>query len=253
MDELVDIFVSGMVKLADRAVPDDLALINHGDFVGDFAGAGQIMGNRQGGGAQLFHAFDDQIIDNVSHDRIEAGRGFVKEDNFRMAGDGAGQRNALLHPARELGREQMSDRFIQPDGLQFLDRDIICRAAVGATALNQAKGDIFPDPHRIEQGAALKQHAEFFHQLVAVILRHADGFLAVDQDRSFIRFDQSQHAFQHDGFARARTADNHQRFSGTDGKVNALQHLFGAERFFDAFEFKLRCHITHEKKTCVRI
>src|SRR6185437_11733168 len=39
VDELVHIFIAAVVDVLRRAVPDDLALVEHGDAVGDFARA----------------------------------------------------------------------------------------------------------------------------------------------------------------------------------------------------------------------
>src|SRR3546814_14249986 len=42
VNELVDVGIAGAVDLRRRADPDDLALVEHGDAVGDAPGAGQI-------------------------------------------------------------------------------------------------------------------------------------------------------------------------------------------------------------------
>ena len=99
VDELVDIFVAGLVEVADRTVPDDPALPQHRDVVGDLAGAGHVMRDRQRSRAEALDRLDDQFVDDVGHDRVEAGRRLVEEDDFRVGGDGAGKAHPLLHPA----------------------------------------------------------------------------------------------------------------------------------------------------------
>ncbi len=61
VDELIDIGIAAAVDLGRRAVPDDLALVEHGDAVGDFACADHVMGDRQCGRAQIAHGVDNQI------------------------------------------------------------------------------------------------------------------------------------------------------------------------------------------------
>src|ERR1700710_1759714 len=43
VDELIDIGVAAGVDVLGRAVPDDLALVEHGDAVGDLAGADHVV------------------------------------------------------------------------------------------------------------------------------------------------------------------------------------------------------------------
>ena len=37
------------------------------------------------------HAFNDQVVDHVAHDRIQSGGRFVEENDFRFGGDRPGQ------------------------------------------------------------------------------------------------------------------------------------------------------------------
>src|SRR3546814_16420281 len=58
VDELVDIGVAGVVDLGGGAVPDDLALVDHREVIGDLARAGHVVGDAQRGGPPLLHAGD---------------------------------------------------------------------------------------------------------------------------------------------------------------------------------------------------
>ena len=68
-----------------------------------------VVGDRQGGGAQLVDALDDQFVDDVAHDRVEPGGRLVEEDDLGLGGDGTGERHAFLHAPRELGRAEHAD------------------------------------------------------------------------------------------------------------------------------------------------
>src|SRR5512143_38122 len=60
MDELVDMGLAGMVDLADRTLPDQAAVIEHGDAMADLAGRRHVVGDRHRGGAEIADAFHDQ-------------------------------------------------------------------------------------------------------------------------------------------------------------------------------------------------
>ncbi len=104
VDELVDIGLPLWSISLGRAVPDDLALVEHGDAVGDLARADHVVGDGKRRGADILHRRDDQIVDHVGHDGIEAGGRLVEEDDLRIGGDGARQADALLHAAGQFGR-----------------------------------------------------------------------------------------------------------------------------------------------------
>src|SRR3546814_8888622 len=62
---------------------DALPLLDHRDPVGDLARARHVVGDRQRRRAQAAHAFEDQLVDHVGHDRVEARRRLVEEDDLR--------------------------------------------------------------------------------------------------------------------------------------------------------------------------
>ena len=93
-----------MVDVLRGAVPDDLALKEHGDAVGDFARARHVVRDRDRGDAEIVHGGRDQIIDDVGHDRIKPGRRLIEKDDLRIGRDGARQTDALLHSPGKLGR-----------------------------------------------------------------------------------------------------------------------------------------------------
>jgi hypothetical protein len=209
MDELVDVGVAALVDLVGLALPDDPALVDHGDVVGDLAGRRHVVGDRDGGGAEPLDAVDDEIVDDVGHDRVEAGRGLVEEDDLGVGGDGAGEADALLHAARQLGREQLGDVGAEAHLLQLVERDVLGLVARHLAALDQAEGDVLPDGKGIEQGRALEQHAEAREMAVALLALQPDDLLAADADRARIGPDEAENRLDHHRLAGARAADHH--------------------------------------------
>src|SRR5262249_11376112 len=72
MDELVDVRIARLLHVRDAAAPDDVTFVYHSHTVGDLACACHVMRDRDCGGAEVSYAFDDQIVDHVAHDRVEA-------------------------------------------------------------------------------------------------------------------------------------------------------------------------------------
>src|SRR5260221_5577829 len=241
VDELVDIGVAGIVDLALGTVPDDLAAIDHGDAVGDLARRGHVVGDRHRGGAELLDAFDDQLVDDIGHDRVEPGGRLVEKDDLGLGGDGAGEGDALLHAARQLGRHELADIGAEPDPGELLQRHLLRRCATGAATHDQAEGDVLPDRQRVEEGAALEQHAEFAHQLLALAGREVGDLLAVDRDRAGIGLDEAEDAFQHHRLAGAGAADDDDALAHADVEIDAVEYPLRPEGLAQAPHRYLGC------------
>ena len=211
------------------------------------------MGDRKRRDAQILHRVDDQIVDDVGHDRIKARGRLVEEDDVGIGGDGARQPHALLHAAGQFGRRQHGDICIEADLGELLDGDVARLAARHAAALDQAEGDILPHRQAVEERGRLEQHAEFPQHRVARAAANARHILAIDEDLALVGPEDAEHAFDHHRFAGARAADHHQRFPGIQGQVDAVEHDLAAEALLDAPEFDLRgalklCHVHHRAK-----
>jgi hypothetical protein len=208
--------------------------------VADLARAGHVVGDRHRGGAEVADAFHDQVVDDVGYDRIESGGRFVEEVDLGFAGDGACQRHALLHATAQLRGEQLADLGSQPDIAELVDRHLARLLGRHAVALDRAEGHVLPDAQRIEQRAALEQHAELAHDLAAAVIAEIDGLHAVDRDRAVVGLHQAEDAFQQHRLAGARAADHHHRFARRDVEVDAAQHLLRSEGLGDAAQRDLR-------------
>lgn len=236
VDELVDVGVAAVVDSLGGTLPDDLALVDHGDFIGDFAGRGHVVGDGDCGGAQALHAIHNQIVDDVGHDGIKTRGRLIEENDFGISGNGAGEANALLHAAGKLSGIKRAHIRAQANLAEFLHGDVFCLGPGHVAPLDQAEGDIFPNGERVKQGSTLKQHAEPSEILVACGTLEANHFLATHRDGTGFGMQDSEHAFQHDGLARARTADDHQRAPLWHRQVQAIQDMLCPEAFADVLQ-----------------
>ena len=236
MDELIHVSIAGAVHLVGLAAPDDLAAVDHGDVVGDFAGRRHVMGDGDGGGAEALHAIDDQVVDDVGHDGIKARGGLIEENDFGIGGDGAGQRHALLHSARKLRGIKAAHIRCQTHLGQLVGGHVLSLRSRHAAALNQAEGHVFPHAQTVEEGRTLEQHAEAREIFIARRTFQPDDILAADQDLSAIGSEDADDAFQHHGFSGAGTADHHKGAALAHFKVDAVQYMLGAEMLVHRFE-----------------
>ena len=220
-------------------MPDDLSVIEHGDAVGNLARADQIVGDRQRRCAGVFHGVDDEIVDDVRHDRIETGGRFVEEDDLGIGGHGARQPDALLHAAGEFCGTQFTDFRTQTDLGKFFHGNVACLAALHAASLDQAKRNVLPHIQAIEESRPLKQHAEFSQVGFARIAAKSRHRLSIHQNLARVGAQESEHAFDHHRFAAAGAADHHQRLTRLDREVDAVEHHFRAEALLDASQLHL--------------
>ena len=78
--------------------------MQHGDRVGDPEDLGDLVTHHDGGEVELPVEIEDQVVDGVDENRIEARRRLVEEDDLGLGDERARDRDALAHAARDLGR-----------------------------------------------------------------------------------------------------------------------------------------------------
>ena len=196
-----------------------------------------VMGDRERGGAHILHRGDDQIVDDVGHDGIEARGRLVEEDDLRIGGDGARQAHALLHAAGQFRRAtDRRHRWPRPTLASFSMAMSRALRARHAAALDQAEGDILPDRQAVEQRRALKQHAEFLQHRVARARRADAGHvLAIDQDRCprpGVRMPRMHLIVTDLPVPEPPMITSEDCL--LDGQIDAVQHHLGAEALLDA-------------------
>ena len=197
-------------------------------------------------------AFHDQLVDHVGHDRIEAGGRLVEEDDLRLARRWRGPARRAS-ACRRTAPTERARRFPAPRPTlrELGERHLPGLGRRHAVALDQSEGDVLPDAQRVEQGAALEQHAELAHHVGALAIAEAGRLLAVDLDRAAVGPHQAEDAFQQHRLAGARAADHDDRFAGRDVEVDAAQHLLGAEGLVDAAQRDLGRASSRAKKASV--
>ena len=159
VDELIHQRVLAVAHFVGRSADDELAAIEQHHSIGDAERAVHLVGHHDAGHAELAVQIDDQLIDLGAGDRIEPGAGLVVKQHFRIQRNRPRQPGALLHAAGQL-RGHLVGVLAQADQLELdLDHDLD-RLFGQIGMLAQRQSDVVGHGHRVEQRAALKQHAD---------------------------------------------------------------------------------------------
>ena len=218
---------------AGRTLPDDRALVDHGDAVGDFPRASHVVGDGERGRAELVSTRHDEVVDDIGHDGVEPGRRLVEEDDLGPGRDRAGEAHPLAHAAGERGRVEIGRVLTQTHLGEGLNGNASRLAARRAVRLDQTEGDVLPHLQAVEEGCVLEQHADPAHGGLA--RRAVVGqLLAVDGHAAGIGAQQAEQALEHHRLADAGAADDHHRFPGAHLEVEAVQHHLAGERLAEA-------------------
>jgi hypothetical protein len=164
LDELPDPWVGGSVEVGHAAVEHDLRLarlqpeggVEHDHAVGDLAGGVHVVRDDHAGDAGPPPHFEDQLVDHVGHDRIEAGGRLVVEHEQRVEGEGPGEAGPLPHAARELDRLLGEHGSRQPDLVDERLHDAADLRLGQPGVLAERKGDVVEDRQAVEQRGALE-------------------------------------------------------------------------------------------------
>ncbi len=134
---------------------DDEPLMQHGHAIGDAEDLGDLVADHDRGEAELLVQLQDQVVNGVDENGVEARGRLVEEDDLGLVDEGPGDRHALAHAARDLRRVLVAHAG-QAHLLELLldaALDLACRQA---RLFPQREGDVVGHRHRVEEGPALE-------------------------------------------------------------------------------------------------
>ena len=169
-----------------------------------------------GGRAHLGDELADEVVDDAGHDRVEAGGRLVEEDHRRVGGDGAGEADALLHAAGELGRVEVGGLGAEADAGELVDREVAGGAAAERRRGGRGSGGRrrsarpsgcrrAPPPGRACRSGGGRRAGR----------SRASG-RAVDEDCARVGGEDAEDALQRHRLAGARAADDDEALAGHD-------------------------------------
>ena len=122
------------LSCAGRALGDHLAVVDHGDPVGELVGLVEVLRAEQDRRALGDERADD-VPDLVARARVEPGRRLVEEHQLRRHDDARGDVEPAAHAARVV-LDEPAGRVREPERLEQLGRALL---RVGAPAAEQAR------------------------------------------------------------------------------------------------------------------
>src|SRR3546814_8472932 len=96
---------------SDVCSSDLLPVGQHRDTVADGVERVEVVCDEEDGKAERVAQLRDELVEAGGADRVEAGGRLVEEQKLRVEREGAGDAGALLHAARQLGRDRKSTRL----------------------------------------------------------------------------------------------------------------------------------------------
>ena len=227
-DELVDQRIGRAAHLLGRSRGDEFAAVQQHHTVGDAKGAAHVVGDDNAGDAELAVEVHDELVDFGAGDGVEAGAGFVVEEDFGVQGDGAGQAGAFFHSAGKLGGHFVGVGA-QADFFQLDLDDDFDRLLGQIGVLPERQGDVVGHGHRVEQSAALEEDADGGAVGGELGGGHGSQVFSQANDVAGSRRQVADHQAQQRGFPRTRAAQNDQRFAVADFEVDAVQDASAVE------------------------
>ena len=196
--------------------------MHDGDPVGDRQGLVLVVGDEQGGDADLELDAPDLVAQLGADLGVQRRERLVEQEDLRLDRERPGERHPLLLAARELvrvaaGLVAEADQLEEPVGGRR-------RSVAADPAQPQAEGDVLARGHVREQAVGLKHHAH-----VAPVRRHVGDVVAVEQDPAGVEPLQAGKRAQGRGLAAARGAEQGDELAGADLERQAVQRADLAE------------------------
>src|SRR5690606_15425212 len=194
------------------------------DDVGGFAdvqGLAHVVIGDQHADALGFKVLDD-LLDIAYRDRIDPGEGFVQQDEFRRAGQGASD----LHPASLATGQAHAQAVADVGDVEFLEQafqSLPATRGVQVLAGLEDGHDVVGDGELAEDGGFLRQVTDAgagaaVHGLVAHVQ-------LVDQHLALIGAYQSDHHVEGGGLAGAVGAEQTDDLTALDAQADVANHL----------------------------
>ena len=163
---------------------------------------------------------EDQVVEGVGADRVEAGRRLVEEDDVGVERDRPGEAGALLHAAGELGGELRRRRSAAGRPSTTLSRASASRSRrLDVEELAHRRLDVLLDGQRREQRPLLEEHPPAPADRGELGVGAVEDVDAEDPDRAGRRAVQPDDRAQQHRLAGARAADDAEHLAPVDVEV----------------------------------
>ena len=227
VDELLDFGVGVLRYFVGCPACNDgsraLATAEHDHLGADAESAGHVMRDNHGSHFELSGEVECELVNHRCHDGVEAGGGFVAEEQLGIERHGAGQSDAFSHASAELGRLEMFEAC-ESYQLELHFHDEIHDVGIDTAVFDQRQRHILSDGQGLKQGAELEIHSEAEPELVEFLLRHSSRFLSEDLDRTACRSERADDVAQYRAFAATGASHDDHGVALFNGEADAVEN-----------------------------
>ena len=216
---------------SQRAVREHPAFVQQREVVADDPRARNVVGHDDQRGAAAL-GLDQQVVDLLGGDRIEAGARLVDEQDRRVERHGPRQSGALLHAARQIARHLVVVPF-QSDGGELLPGALADLAVGPVGVAAHRKRDVVADRHRIEQRRVLKQESHVLAHVPQLAPGQRGDVALLDEHLAAVRLHQADDVPQRDALAGAAASEQAEGLALGDVERHLVEHGERAEALRD--------------------
>jgi hypothetical protein len=221
-----------MVRAAeDRFRVSDLlqaAEVHDGDPVRDVTHDAEVVGDEDVADALLRLQLDEQVEDRGLHRDVERRGRLVAEDDARVAGEGARDRDALLQATGQLSRLRAHERLVEAHGFRELDGALVpVPASQAEKLLQRTADDTAHGVAAVERSVrVLEDDLERAHLLGAPLLDLAREPVAVHlENRAFVGSGKAEKDAREGRLAASRLADEPEHLARADDERDVHESL----------------------------
>ena len=222
-----------VVDLGGRGELVDPARVHDGDAVGHRHRLLLVVRDHDEGDADV--ALDPLELDlhGLAQLEVEGAERLVEQQHLRVHDERAGQRDALLHAARELRRLGL----LAPGEAHELERlvGLLVALLLADLALLEAVGDVVEHRHVREQRVGLEHGVD-----VALVRRDADGRAAVDLDLALRRLVEAGDHAQRGRLAAAGRAEQGEELARAHVEIDRVDRDQLPKSLRDAAQLDVR-------------
>ena len=180
---------------------------------------------------------DEEVFEEAGGGDVEAGEGFVKDEQFGVVEQGGGEEDALLHAFGIEGHLGVLPGVEAEDGEEF-----------GGASFDGALREIAETAYELEvfEAGEMRVHVGFFGDVAeggAVGFEVVADVLAVEGDVATGGFQEAGDDLDGGGFAGAVGADVAYDFAGTDLETDLFEGKVAAVVFGDAVNLEHKNHL----------
>jgi hypothetical protein len=188
-----------------------------------------VVGHVHRGDAEILLQLADLGAHLQAHFRVEVGERLIEQEDLGIQHQSAGERHALLLPARELPRVALAEAA-QPQIVQHLHNAGVDPGRCDLPQLEPV-ADVLLHRHVRPQGVVLEHHAD-----AALIRRHIVHDAISEADCSVVGSVEARDQPEQRGLPAPRRTEEREQLTLLDGKTDGIDRRLGAEALGDAFD-----------------